>query len=220
MTGAKNITNKSAILSYLNLNNKAREDLEKRKQKNKEAAAKLTASSPPVAQTDSATEKTDTTLAIPITSYTSYNDDDEDEDDDDEEDNQTEKTAAAEKEAAQTIKNNIKIDLKRKSDALIKNKDVSASTSSSQTSVKKAKKKEIGEEETKDDDEDDDEETPYFNVFKSTAEIPPKAKARPAITKPISSLKMNVKKQPIIKAGQTQKDREEITLSFIGIFFT
>ena len=203
------------------MNNKAREDLEKRKQKNKEAAAKLTASSPPVAQTDATSEKTDTTLAIPITSYTSFKDDDEDEDDDDEEEDQAEKASAAEKDAAQTIKNNIKIDLKRKSDALIKNKDISAGSSLSQASVKKAKKKENGEDEIKDNDEDDDdEETPYFNVFKSTAEIPPKAKAKPALTRPIASLKMNVKKQPIIKAGQTQKDREEITLSFIGIFWT
>jgi len=38
----------------------------------------------------------------------------------------------------------------------------------------------------------------------------------------MNKLKMNIKKQPIIKAGQTQKDREEIDSLFIGkslIFF-
>jgi len=214
LNGTKNGTtqvNKSAILSHLNLNNKAREELEKRKKLSKEAAqieSNSQETSPSKKKLDKQLENSlDNTPAIPITSYTSYNQEDEETDDEDEE----------EKDPS----NKIKIDLKkRKLDVIKNNKDT----------VKKTKSNDV------EDDEDDDSNSTYFNVFKTEAPSKSGKSTRTLTTKQIATLKSNVKKQPIIKqpiikqsiikqsiikqpiikSGQTQKDREEIIHQFIG----
>lgn len=204
--------NKSAILSHLNLNNKAREELEKRKKLSKEAAVAAQTESNNVhdaSETQSDILKSlDNTPAIPITSYSSYNQEDEETDEEDEE------------EEEKDLSNKIKIDLKKRKLDVIKNKDT-------------AKKTKVIDAE---DDEDDDANSTYFNVFKSEAPSKSGKSTRTLTKKQIATLKSNVKKQPIIKqpiikqqiikqpiikqpilkSGQTQKDREEITNQFIG----
>ena len=77
---------------------------------------------------------------------------------------------------------------------------------------------------------DEEESSSYYNVFNATkvnseqtttitntsktASNPTKQKVNNMSS--VNKLKMTIKKQPIIKAGQTQKDRDEINSLFIG----
>lgn len=75
---------KSAILSHLNLNNKAREELEKRKLKAKQEREEAAAKEAQAAQVTPVDHTTiDNTPAIPITSYSSYNNESDEDDEDD-----------------------------------------------------------------------------------------------------------------------------------------
>jgi len=225
-TGTNGPVNKSAILSHLNLNVKAREELEKRKQ-----AAKQQQQKGEVALENSSPSKLngDSTPAIPITSYSSFNNEDDDEDSDSESDEEKEK------------EDKIKFDLKKRKLDVIK---INAEDNAKTTSNKKKKSEEVNavSKAVLMEEEDEDEEgSSYFNVFKAEAGSKV-AKQSPAVrtltSKQLATLKTNVKKQPIlkqpilkqqpvltkqtvarqpiIKSGQTPKDREEVTLSFIG----
>ena len=190
----------SAIWAHLNLNTKAREELEKKK-KEKALEEKAKAEEKKVEEVAKLSQEPitndvvlDNTPAIPITSYSSYQDD---EDEEEEEDDDDEK-----KKEDQETKKVVSIGfIKRKNEVLLK------------TESDKAKKNKV--EETAD-DEDEDEGASYFNVFKANEAIKTSKPKTTNTAKPtVPPLKMAVKKQPIIKAGQTQKDREEITY-FIG----
>ncbi len=171
----------------------------------------------------------DSTPAIPITSYSSFNNEDDDEDSDSESDEEKEK------------EDKIKFDLKKRKLDVIK---INAEDNAKTTSNKKKKSEEVNavSKAVLMEEEDEDEEgSSYFNVFKAEAGSKV-AKQSPAVrtltSKQLATLKTNVKKQPIlkqpilkqqpvltkqtvarqpiIKSGQTPKDREEVTLSFIG----
>lgn len=192
-----NLKAKSAILSHLNLNNKAREELEKRKLKAKQekqaeeaAAAAAAAAQVQNSQEEERTEEnTDNTPAIPITSYTSYNndsDDDEDESENEEESKKLNKHKLGDKEDVQSepVKK-AKLELKTLSDD--------------------------------DDDEEENESKTYLNVF---SKLNKKKNSTLALNSEQAKDKQPVKKAPIIKAGQlhTKERVEEIVpkLSFIG----
>jgi hypothetical protein len=250
-TNTNKSTSKSA-LSVANLNNKAREELlEKRKKKAKEEK-ETRLSSTDVLKPETATDLnenlidtnktiiTDNTPAIPITSYSSViEDDDDDEDDEDDDDNEYE-NASQENSKNETqpsicdtnlpMKKSISIDLKkRKIDVLkVDKQEMDAKKASNQNG-----KKQKNDDPTTAETNSDEEESSYFNVFNAKSNIEQAATSntnkttnptKPKVnnTSSMNKLKMNIKKQPIIKAGQTQKDREEIDSLFIGkslIFF-
>lgn len=237
--GSGHQINKSAILSHLNLNVKAREELEKRKQAAKAAEALAEATANGTAQSEStvsqgrASKSEDNTPAIPITSFTNE-DDDQDDDDEDSESN-TDETEDNSKESNGINKNKINFDLKKRKLGVIKNTDI--------LDKKKVKSN---------NDEDESDDSSYFNVFNSKtdsgtngATVKPKTKNAARLTsKQLAALKTNVKKQPtvkqpilkqtlvkqqisssppvkqpILKSGQAQaKDREETKAKqfFIG----
>jgi len=219
-TGTNGTVNKSAILSHLNLNVKAREELEKRKQAAKQQQIE--------AETCSSSKlNRDGSPTIPITSYSSFNNE---EDDDSESDSEEDK----EKEEK------IKFDLKKRKLDVLKSKSLDSTTNcgkknKNDTASGTLKNTALIEE------EDEEESSSYFNVFKSEKTAKTNPVVRTLTSKQLATLKTNVKKQPIvkqpilkqqpqpvvvtkhsmtrqpiIKSGQTQKDREEVTSSFIG----
>lgn len=200
--------NKSAILSHLNLNIKAKEELEKRKLAAKAEANIANEEDQSPNNTDTPEKLnnslTDNTPAIPITSYSSYTNNDEDESDDDENDN------------AEMASKKINFDLKKRKLDVIKNVECS----------KKLKKRDIKLISYEEGNEDEDTESSYFNVFNSKISGDKVKNTNAVRSKQTITMKTNVKKQPILKqpilkqpilkSGQTQKDRSEIVTSFIG----
>lgn len=226
----------------MNLNVKAREELEKRKQAAKaaEALAEASVNSEDTVSPGKASKGEDNTPAIPITSYSSFNNEDDDQDDDDDSDSNAEETEDNSKESDGVNKNKINFDLKKRKLGVIKNTDI-------------LDKKKVKSSNGNDEDESDD--SSYFNVFNSkadtgtngTAAKPKTTNAARLTSKQLAALKTNVKKQPtvkqpilkqtlvkqqqqqivsalpakqpILKSGQAQaKDREEAKakLFFIG----
>ena len=167
--------NKSAILSHLNLNVKAREELEKRKQAAKAAeAAEASASSHgEVSPRRGHKGGEDNTPAIPITSYSSFGR----EDDSDEQAEDSDENGGAKR---------INFDLKKRKLGVIRN---------SESDTKKSKSG------SRDVEEESDHEAAYFNVFSARAEqARPKATNAARLTsKQLAALKTNVKKQPAVK---------------------
>lgn len=137
---------------------------------------------------------------IPITSYTSHYDDDDDDEDDDDEDESSRKSKKEEKQE--------KGDAKK------------LTTTSEKTGSKKSSLRQTDDSESETDEKA--EQTKFYaNVL---------SKLNNKLSKPTSSANSNnggnssassklnspVKKTPIIKAGQTAKERGETKLQFIG----
>jgi hypothetical protein len=203
---------KSAAILTANLNNKAREELlEKRKKKANETS--LTSDlNKKKSEFDESDTKIDNTPAIPITSYSSYKDDEEDEEEDEESENKSIETQNVE---INPVK--ITIDLKKRKLDILKNDTINNSKVNKKKTKSENNNKNNSENE---DEEDEEEENSYFNIFKSnseqtTATTTSSKKSRVASSS-VNKIKLAIKKQPIIKAGQTQKDREEINTLFIG----
>ena len=177
---------KSAILSHLNLNNKAREELEKRKQKAKEekklaeeaAAASISSTiTDNIVANENKDEDKEDAPAIPITCFTSINDEDDDDDDDDSEDEE-EKNKEKQDEFKTSLLNHSNELL------LVKKKALDLDEQLEEEEIKKPKPK----------------------ILKTSVSLIPKTNPKVDI----------IKKQPILKAGQTPKEREELNQIFIG----
>lgn len=199
LSTSKNNNNKSAILSHLNLNNKAKEELEKRKQKAKEVKereAALISSNGNDEKEEPAKTVADNTPAIPITSYTSYDNEEDDDDDDEEEENEPKRDD---------------LDLESTNQAPELTKLTKLSNGLASDMKLKAAKQLVKANCFNELDDDDDEDE--LNEAEAKKQQAKKTTAKP-VTKVIKA--PPVKKQPILKAGQTQKERDEIKLSFIG----
>lgn len=195
------VTSKSTIKTA-NLNNKAREELlEKRKNRAKEQPHETNE-----LKTNIETKSSDNTPAIPITSYSSFNVEKEDDEDDDEEEDDESYSKSKQTEQSSIFKKNFTIDLKKRKIEVLKLENIKKQT------IKKPKNNDTI---SNGDINSEEEDNSYFNIFKTkseTANTTNKLKNKSSVLK----MKLPIKKQPIIKAGQTQKDREEINTLFIG----